>query len=209
MRSFVTVSFLTLGFVTAASCMAAAPTKMPLITPLSVDNPPLSGTPKFFKLEAQPLSESAMQAALAELRSKNLGLPIDGANVQRMKGSFYEMRGANMHEAVDILSPRNTPVLAVETGKIARLFTSRLGGLTIYEVDPTGKYIYYYAHLQKYADNLSDGDRITKGQVIGYVGTSGNAPPNTPHLHFSIGLMGISQKWWQTTSVDPYEVFRP
>jgi len=157
----------------------------------------------------QPVSITALErrAAVAELRSKHIGLPIKNANVEKMKGSFYELRGAEMHEAVDILQPRNTPVLAVENGVVAKLFTSRFGGLTIYEFDPTKKYVYYYAHLQKYADDIHDGDVLKKGQVIGFVGTSGNAPPNCPHLHFSIALLGKDAKWWQAAAVDPYEVF--
>jgi len=153
------------------------------------------------------INDSARRAAVAELSSKHLGLPIKNADVAKMKGSFYEMRGGEMHAAVDILQPRNTPVMAVEDGVVAKLFTSRFGGLTIYQFDPTKKYVYYYAHLQKYAEDLHDGQAIRKGQIIGFVGTSGNAPPNTPHLHFSIAVLGKDAKWWQAAEVDPYEVF--
>ncbi|MBS1953165.1 MAG: M23 family metallopeptidase [Cyanobacteria bacterium SZAS-4] len=113
-----------------------------------------------------------------------------------------------MHGAADMLAPRNTPVHAVENGRISKLFNSKRGGLTVYEADPSGRFVYYYAHLEKYADNIHDGDAVKKGEVIGYVGTSGNAPPNTPHLHFSIGLGDATKKWWVTSSVDPYEVFK-
>jgi murein DD-endopeptidase MepM/ murein hydrolase activator NlpD len=153
------------------------------------------------------INDVSKRAAIAELRKKHLGLPVKDAAIEKMKGSFYELRGAQMHEAVDILQPRNTPVLAVEDGVVAKLFTSRFGGLTIYQFDPTRKYIYYYAHLEKYADGLRDGAALRKGQVIGFVGTSGNAPPNTPHLHFSISILGQDAKWWHATAVDPYEVF--
>ncbi len=155
-----------------------------------------------------PLTVEQRQTAIKELRSKKLGLPIAGFNVTSIKGSFYEMHGGAQHGAADMHAPRNTPVLAVENGTIAKLFTSKRGGLTIYEADPTGKYIYYYAHLEKYAENIHDGDAVKKGQTIGFVGTSGNAPANTPHLHFSIGLGDALKKWWVTSSVDPYEVFR-
>jgi murein DD-endopeptidase MepM/ murein hydrolase activator NlpD len=151
------------------------------------------------KLEADPIGE---------LRSKKLILPIQGAKVEPLKGMFQEMRGSHMHQAVDILAPRNTPVLAVEEGKIARLFYSQAGGITIYQFDPEEKYVYYYAHLERYADTLHESDRVSQGQLIGYVGTSGNAPPGTPHLHFAIFKLTEKKHWWEGTPVDPYEVFR-
>lgn len=135
--------------------------------------------------------------------------PIDGTSAATLKGSFDEKRAGHPHEAVDILAPRNTPVHAVEDGTIAKLFYSKGGGgNTIYEFDPTGKYAYYYAHLEKYADGLHDGDAVRQGQVIGYVGTSGNAPPNTPHLHFAIFELKADRHWWQGKAIDPYPFFK-
>ena len=131
-------------------------------------------------------------------------LPIDGMNLDALKGGFYEPRGGRRHEAIDILAPRNTPVRAVENGSIARLFLSKQGGITIYQFDPSGRYCYYYAHLERYAENLHDGDAVTKGQVIGYVGTTGNAPPNTPHLHFAVFELGDDKSWWKGQAIDPY-----
>ncbi|HEV8129905.1 MAG TPA: M23 family metallopeptidase, partial [Acidobacteriota bacterium] len=145
---------------------------------------------------------------VADLRGRKLWVPIQGANPELFKGSFQEIRGAHMHEAVDILAPRNTPVLAVEDGKVARLFYSKAGGITVYQFDPQEKYVYYYAHLEKYVDNLHEEDRINRGQVIGYVGTSGNAPPGTPHLHFAIFRLTEKKHWWEGTPIDPYEVFK-
>ena len=145
---------------------------------------------------------------IGELRSKKLILPIQGAKVEPLKGMFQEMRGSHIHQAVDILAPRNTPVLAVEEGKIARLFYSQAGGITIYQFDPEEKYVYYYAHLERYVDNLHESDRVSQGQLIGYVGTSGNAPQGTPHLHFAIFKLTEEKRWWEGTPVDPWEVFR-
>ncbi|RTL44996.1 MAG: M23 family metallopeptidase [Candidatus Melainabacteria bacterium] len=155
-----------------------------------------------------PLTASQAAKAIVELRQKKLALPIKNFDISRVKGSFYETHGGVMHGAADMLAPRNTPVHAVENGTIAKLFNSKRGGLTIYQADPSGKYIYYYAHLERYADSLHDGDQVKQGQVIGYVGTSGNAPPNTPHLHFSVGLGDALKKWWVSSSVDPYEIFK-
>ncbi|MBI2811459.1 MAG: M23 family metallopeptidase [Candidatus Melainabacteria bacterium] len=155
-----------------------------------------------------PLTAEQSAQAVKELRSKKLELPIEAFDVAKIKGSFYETHGGVMHGAADMLAPRNTPVHAVENGTIAKLFDSKRGGLTIYEADPSGRFVYYYAHLEKYADSIHDGDAVKRGQVIGYVGTSGNAPPNTPHLHFSVGVGDALKKWWITSSVDPYEVFK-
>ena len=140
----------------------------------------------------------------------SLRVPIDGADVDTWKGGFDERRGGGRrgHEAVDILSPRNTPVHAVENGSIARIFESKAGGHTIYQFNPGGTRIYYYAHLERYALGLHEGEPITLGEVIGYVGTSGNAPPNAPHLHFAVFALGADKRWWKGQALDPYLVFK-
>jgi len=155
-----------------------------------------------------PLTDAQVRAAVSELQQRNLLIPIDGITADRMKGSFYEMRGASRHEAADILAARNTPVRAVEDGTIAKLFLSKFGGNTIYQIDPTNQYVYYYAHLETYEPSIKEGDKVKRGQVIGFVGTSGNAPPDTPHLHLSISILTPEKKWWQAHSIDPYEVFQ-
>jgi murein DD-endopeptidase MepM/ murein hydrolase activator NlpD len=138
-----------------------------------------------------------------------LGVPVLGIRRQDLRKSFDEGRGAaRLHEAIDILAPRRTPVVAVEDGRIARLFFSQAGGITVYQFDPTEQYVYYYAHLDKYADNLKEGDLVRRGQILGYVGTSGNAPPGTPHLHFAIFRLTGKKQWWDGTPIDPYEVLR-
>jgi murein DD-endopeptidase MepM/ murein hydrolase activator NlpD len=149
--------------------------------------------------------------AIDELRSRGLRLPIDDANIEAMKGNFAERRdsGGRPHEAVDMLAPRNTLIRAVEDGTIAKLFTSQAGGTTIYQYDPSGRFCYYYAHLERYADGLHDGQRVSQGEVIGYVGTSGNAPPNTPHLHFAVFELDAEKHWWKGRAIDPYLIFRP
>ena len=87
---------------------------------------------------------------------------------------------------------------------MAKLFTSKAGGLTVYQVDPSQNYAYYYAHLDRYADGLTEGKVLKKGDVLGYVGTTGNADPNTPHLHFAIFELGPEKHWWQGTPINPY-----
>ncbi len=145
--------------------------------------------------------------AIQELRARHLLIPIDGVRPADLRDSFAEARDQTReHEALDILAPRNTPVRAVENGTIAKLFSSKAGGLTIYEFDPSTTYAYYYAHLQRYADGLQEHAAVTRGQIIGYVGTTGNAPPNTPHLHFAIFVLTADKHWWQGTAVDPFLV---
>jgi murein DD-endopeptidase MepM/ murein hydrolase activator NlpD len=149
--------------------------------------------------------------AIEALHRHTLRVPVDGVNVESFKSDFAERRsgkGGHPHEAVDILAPRNTPVHAVEDGAIAKLFESKDGGHTIYQSDPTGRFTYYYAHLERYADGLHEGQRVAGGDVIGYVGTSGNAPPGTPHLHFAISELGPERHWWQGQAIDPYLVFK-
>jgi murein DD-endopeptidase MepM/ murein hydrolase activator NlpD len=146
--------------------------------------------------------------AVAELRRHQLRMPIENADLAVMEGDFAERRGEREHEAVDILAPRNTPVRAVEGGQIAKLFFSNAGGITIYQFDPTGRFAYYYAHLERYVDGLREGQAVSSGDVIGYVGTSGNAPANTPHLHFAVFELTDDRQWWEGRPIDPYLVFR-
>jgi murein DD-endopeptidase MepM/ murein hydrolase activator NlpD len=145
----------------------------------------------------------------ADLRDRDLLVPVRGVDRAALRSSFDEARGGTRrHEAMDILAPRHTPVIAVERGTIARLFSSERGGLTIYQFDPNDSYVYYYAHLQGYADGLKEGATVQAGQVIGYVGTSGNAPPDTPHLHFAIFKLTGEKRWWEGAPIDPYPVLR-
>jgi murein DD-endopeptidase MepM/ murein hydrolase activator NlpD len=147
--------------------------------------------------------------AIDDLRDRKLLVPVQGVTRDMLRDSFKEARDRiREHEAVDILAPRRTAVLAVEDGTIAKFFTSVRGGITIYQFDPSQTYAYYYAHLDSYAPRLSEGDRVTRGQTIGYVGTSGNAPENTPHLHFQIFVLTDQKQWWKGTAINPYDVWR-
>lgn len=148
--------------------------------------------------------------ALAGLVARRLTVPVRGVGRDELRDSFAERRGTSRrHEAIDILAPRNTPVVAVENGAIAKLFTSQGGGgLTIYQFDADSQYAYYYAHLQRYAAGLTEGQRVRRGQVIGYVGTSGNAPPDTPHLHFAIYRLTPDRHWWEGDPLNPFEILR-
>jgi peptidoglycan LD-endopeptidase LytH len=143
-----------------------------------------------------------------DLRQRSLAVPVRGLDADVLVSSFHDARGSRQHEALDILAPRGTDVVAVENGKIAKLFTSKAGGLTIYQFDPSEKFVYYYAHLDSYAPGLKEGLTVRKGDVLGSVGTTGNAPKNTPHLHFGISKLDPDKRWWGGTALDPYLVWR-
>ena len=144
-----------------------------------------------------------------DLRHRHLLIPVEGVDAKALDDTFSAARGqGRTHDAIDILAPRHTPVLAVEDGTIEKLFTSALGGLTIYEFDPTRTYAYYYAHLDGYAAGLRDHARVQRGQVIGYVGTTGNAPKDTPHLHFAVFVLTPAKEWWRGDAVDPFLIWR-
>jgi murein DD-endopeptidase MepM/ murein hydrolase activator NlpD len=158
-------------------------------------------------LAAAVIASADEDDAVKALRKRHLELPLQGLKRSELRDTFRETRdGTRQHEALDILAPRDTPVLAVDDGTVAKLFLSKPGGNTIYQFDPTSTYAYYYAHLERYAAGLKNGDRLTRGQVIGYVGTSGNAPANAPHLHFAIFKLTDAKRWWKGTAIDPYPI---
>jgi murein DD-endopeptidase MepM/ murein hydrolase activator NlpD len=212
-----------LGFLAGMVVMAAIVTMFPSGAAI-VSEPLIQAAPA--RVEVRPTSKSepapvskppqAVAAAPAiganpieDLRQRDLALPVLGIKRSELRSNFDEQRGtARRHEALDVLAPRNTPVLAVEDGTIARLFLSDAGGITLYQFDPTRTYCYYYAHLERYAEGLKEGDAIKRGQVLGYVGTTGNAPRNTPHLHFAIFKMTEEKKWWEGIAIDPYSVLK-
>jgi murein DD-endopeptidase MepM/ murein hydrolase activator NlpD len=138
------------------------------------------------------------------LEGRDLLIPVEGISRWKLRDNFDEGRTGHRHEALDIMAPRGTPVLAVDDGRVAKLFKSVAGGLTIYQFDPAEKWAYYYAHLDRYATGLRDGMKVERGQVLGYVGSTGNAPPNAPHLHFTIFRLGPEKQWWKGTAVNPY-----
>jgi murein DD-endopeptidase MepM/ murein hydrolase activator NlpD len=150
------------------------------------------------------------EARDASLPSSKLMIPVEGMSLANIKDNFDQPRGAERHhEALDIMAPKGTKVIAAADGKVAKLFTSKPGGLTIYQFDPTEKFAYYYAHLDRYADGIKEGMDIKRGDVIGYVGVSGNSDPNAPHLHFAVFELTPEKQWWKGTPVDPYPLLAP
>jgi murein DD-endopeptidase MepM/ murein hydrolase activator NlpD len=150
-------------------------------------------------------------ASVADLRGRGLLLPVDGVKPSDLQDTFSDARalGLRKHEALDIMAPRSTPVRAVEDGTIVKIYYSRGGGgNTIYQFDPSRTYSYYYAHLDRYADGLHEGQAVHRGDLIGYVGSTGNATANAPHLHFGIYRLPPGKEWWKGEPIDPFPVLR-
>jgi peptidoglycan LD-endopeptidase LytH len=136
--------------------------------------------------------------------SRQLMVPVLGVRPEQIPDSYSSPRsGGREHRALDILAPRGTPVLAADYGRVLRMRSNPAGGITIYEIDAGNRFVYYYAHLDHYASTLSEGKEVAKGEVIGYVGTTGNAPANVPHLHFQLMKRPNAARWWDGDPIDP------
>jgi murein DD-endopeptidase MepM/ murein hydrolase activator NlpD len=147
---------------------------------------------------------AAFLAVGAESSLLEMAPPIRGLALANLRDMFEEVHNGHAHEAIDIVEPRGTPVRAVVSGTVRKLFLSKPGGNTIYQFDEAGEYCYYYAHLDGYAEGLREGMRVERGDVIGFVGSTGNADVRTPHLHFAITELGPEKLWWKGKAVDPY-----
>ena len=145
----------------------------------------------------------------ATMTVEGLLLPVQGITAAQLQDTFTDARsGGRVHDAIDIMAPAGTPVLAVADGTVEKLFDSKLGGTTLYQFNPQRTLAYYYAHLQAYAPGIAEQQALKRGQVIGYVGSSGNADPAAPHLHFAIFELGPEQQWWKGTAINPYPRLR-
>lgn len=138
------------------------------------------------------------------LAERRLLIPVKGLKRADLRDNFAEKRGLRRHHALDIMARRGTPVVAVDDGRVVRVRRHLLGGLTVYQYDPDERYAYYYAHLDRYAKGLEEGQVLKRGDPIGYVGSTGNAPSSAPHLHFAITEMGPEKKWFRGKPVNPY-----
>ena len=178
--------------------------------------PVLARTDAAGAADAQHPATGGMRVSVAEvaltgnddsaalLGSRRLIVPIAGIPRASLRDTFNEPRGARRHEAIDIIAPRGTPVVAVGDGRVAKLFDSVPGGRAVYLFDTDEKFAYYYAHLESYARGLKEGQPVRRGDLVGYVGTTGNATIGAPHLHFAIFRLGPERRWWQGTAVNPY-----
>lgn len=133
-----------------------------------------------------------------------IAIPVAGVERSDLRDTFNDARGDRVHRAIDIHAPRGTPVVAAIGGTVAKLFLSKAGGMTVYQYDPAKVWVYYYAHLDGYAEGLAEGQQLRRGDVIGFVGTSGNAAPDAPHLHFAIERLTEPGRWWKSEPINPY-----
>jgi murein DD-endopeptidase MepM/ murein hydrolase activator NlpD len=163
--------------------------------------PPASLPSPSPSLAAQPESNGA--ANLLVLR--RLTVPVRGVRRSQLQDTFAaaRSRGRN-HQAIDIMAPWGTPVLAADDGRLEKISHNAAGGLAAYQSDPSGQFVYYYAHLAGYAQGLREGQPLRRGDVIGYVGATGNAPKHAPHLHFAVMQLTHKGRWWGGEALNPY-----
>ncbi|HEX5732064.1 MAG TPA: M23 family metallopeptidase [Blastocatellia bacterium] len=157
-------------------------------------------------------SAATEQAVITEddltyLRGRALLIPVAGVSRQQLHNTYDDARSqGRQHNAIDIIAPKGTPVLAVDEGVVIKLFQSDKGGITLYQLDPSGRYAYYYAHLERYADNMAEGKQLKRGEVLGYVGDTGNAGKGNYHLHFEVSKLAAPRKWYGGTPINPYHL---
>ena len=198
----------------AVSPPAAAPVASqpaPVVSVADAVSAPSPASPALAPNTSQPVipADPSDPSNLSQLRGRNLTLPVTGISAAQLNDTYTQARAAGApHEALDIMAPNGTPVLAIEDGRVAKLFLSKPGGITLYQFDPDGMYAYYYAHLDRYADGIAEGVSVRKGQVIAYVGSTGNALPDAPHLHFAIFRLGPERQWWRGTPINPFLIWR-
>ena len=194
---------------------AALPTSTPTATP-STGTDPLADPapqPSATQTESAPQPSAsaspAPSSAAAPGGSKALLVPVAGVRADQLRDTFQDARSeGRVHDAIDIPAPRGTPVLAVTDGRIVKLFQSQRGGTTVYQLDNDNRTVYYYAHLERYADGLAEGRFAHRGETIGYVGDTGNAGPGNYHLHFSVLIVADPKRYWDGTNINPYPLLR-
>jgi murein DD-endopeptidase MepM/ murein hydrolase activator NlpD len=144
-----------------------------------------------------------------KLADRRLAVPVFGVARAKLHDTFRSRRSMGReHKAIDIMASWGTPVVAADDGKVARISSNRAGGLAVYQVDASGQFVYYYAHLSAYREGLREGEVVRRGDVLGYVGTTGNAPKTAPHLHFAVQAVSREGRWWKGEPINPYAALR-
>jgi peptidoglycan LD-endopeptidase LytH len=169
----------------------------------------LLGTPV---VQARSLAASTTGLAASRSADASTGLlvPVDGISRSQLRDTYNQSRSeGRTHHAIDIHAPRGTPVVAVANGTVIKLHQGSRGGIAVYLMDEDGRTRYYYAHLDGYAEGLHEGQRVERGEVIGFVGDTGNAQPGDYHLHFSVAILEDADRWWQGRNLNPYDLLRP
>lgn len=196
-RLFALISLCGLGTV---SCARAHPGGPPTPEPVPVATPsPPSVTADS---AAAPSAPPRATSAVALLGNRVLMVPVDGIEPGKVRDSYNARRGSGIHASIDILAPLGTPVIAADDGRILKLRWNASGGITIYALDREERVVYYYAHLDAYRDGLREGAPVTQGDLLGFVGATGNAPKEVPHLHFQVMRYRGNGQWWAGEPVD-------
>jgi murein DD-endopeptidase MepM/ murein hydrolase activator NlpD len=159
--------------------------------------PARAPTPQFERPQGRRPSASLAPGA-------SLFIPVMGIRPEQLRDTYTDARTGHVHHAIDIMAPGGTAVLAASDGVVLKLRSGGIGGITIYQLDPDGHTLYYYAHLQRYAAGLREGESLWRGQVIAYVGDTGNAGAGNYHLHFSVGHVADPHRWWESENVNPF-----
>lgn len=176
--------------------------------------PPAAHTEGKRTVEARPPPDIASapertntvtDADLHYVVTRDLLIPVANVTASQLRDTFNQARSeGRLHDAIDIMAPQGTPVLAAADGAVIKLFQSDRGGITLYELDPSGRYVYYYAHLMSYAEGVAEGKQVRRGEVIAYVGDTGNAGAGNFHLHFAISKVTAPNQWSGGDPINPY-----
>lgn len=192
----------------------ANPSPEPSPTPVP-ETPPVSTSPvpEAYSASSTPSPANATSNPAAPpigfVGTLKLIVPVAGVQRNQLLDTSADSRSeGRVHDAIDIPAAQGTPVVAAADGQIIKLFQSESGGTTIYQLSTDKKLIFYYAHLERYADGLSEGKFVRQGEVIGYVGDTGNAGPGNYHLHFSIAVVSDPKRYWEGTNINPYPLLR-
>ena len=172
------------------------------------NSPPPEATPDT-STPAAPSTPGTVASPDASSNAATLLIPVAGVRPEQLRDTFQEARSeGRVHDAIDIPAARGAPVLAAADGRVVKFFNSERGGLTIYQLSADEHLVYYYAHLERYADGLTEGHFARRGEVIAYVGDTGNAGPGNYHLHFSVAIINDPKHYWNGTNINPYPMLR-
>ncbi|HEY0080486.1 MAG TPA: peptidoglycan DD-metalloendopeptidase family protein [Pyrinomonadaceae bacterium] len=201
---------------TPAESVSPSPGASPASSPSISASPEASGSPAPQSTPPQAINPQtgnappqASSVPAATGGAPQLSVPVAGVRPEQLQDTYTASRSeGRTHNAIDIIAPRGTPVVAAADGKIVKLFQSVPGGITIYQLSTDEKMVYYYAHLDRYADGLQEGHFARRGETIGYVGDTGNAGSGNYHLHFSVSLISDPKRHWDGVNINPYPLFK-
>lgn len=209
MKILLTQSVFLLVGLSLLTCMPnrSEPERRQTPTPTTARTSKATPNPSLSQPAVTNPAPSAASPAIGTLPA--LIVPVAGIRAEQLHDTFNEARSeGRVHEAIDIIAPQGTKVLAATDGKIVKLFTSEKGGITIYQLSPQQTLVFYYAHLQRYADGLAEQQEVRQGDLLGYVGDTGNAQPGNYHLHFAIWQITNPKDFWNGANLNPYDILK-